>query len=186
MKKKILFLGYTKKETDIINFLREKNFKVSEHRNKLLTLDYIKKYDLILSYGYRKIINKNIIKNIKRPIINLHISYLPYNRGADPNFWSFKNNTPKGVTIHEVDEGIDTGDIIFRKKIKFFIKKDTTLRHTYFILRNEIEKLFKKNYNKIVSGKYSKIKKIPKKKLNLKKDLPDNVNWDMPIKRFII
>ena len=69
MKKKILFLGYTKTETDIINFLREKNFKVTEHRNKLLSLAYIKKYDLILSYGYRKIINKNIIKNIKRPII---------------------------------------------------------------------------------------------------------------------
>jgi methionyl-tRNA formyltransferase len=186
MKKKILFLGYTKKETDIINFLREKNFKVSEHRNKLLSLELIKKYDLILSYGYRKIIKKNIIKNLKRPIINLHISYLPYNRGADPNFWSFKNKTPKGVTIHEVDAGIDRGDIIFRKKIKFLIKKDTTLRHTYFILRNEIEKLFKKNYNKIVSGKYSKIKQILKKKLNLKKDLPNNVSWDTPIKRFII
>ena len=136
--------------------LREKNFKVSEHRNKLLTLDYIKKYDLILSYGYRKIINKNIIKNIKRPIINLHISYLPYNRGADPNFWSFKNNTPKGVTIHEVDEGIDTGDIIFRKKIKFFIKKDTTLRHTYFILRNEIEILITTSKNKFCKELKSK------------------------------
>lgn len=186
MKKKILFLGYTKTETQIINFLRKKNFTVSEHRNKLLTLDLIKKYDLILSYGYRKIIKKNIIKNLKRPIINLHISYLPYNRGAYPNYWSFRNKTPKGVTIHEVDTGIDTGDIIFRKKISFLIKKDTSLRHTYFILRNEIEKLFKKNYNKIISGKYNKVKQVTKKKLNLKKDLPNNLSWDLPIKELII
>ena len=184
--KKCLFLGYTNNETDIINFLRKKNLIVSEHKNKLLSINLIKKYDLILSYGYRKIVKKNIIKNLKRPIINLHISYLPYNRGADPNFWSFKNKTPKGVTIHEVDAGIDTGDIIFRKKIKFLINKDTSLKHTYFILRNEIEKLFKKNYNKIISGKYSKIKQIYKKKLNLKKDLPNKLSWDTPIKKFII
>ncbi|MCL0081308.1 hypothetical protein M1N64_03665 [Peptococcaceae bacterium] len=45
--------------------------------------------------------------------INLHISFLPWNRGADPNFWSFIENAPVGVSIHYLDEGIDTGD---RKK----------------------------------------------------------------------
>jgi methionyl-tRNA formyltransferase len=182
-KKKCLFLGYTNKETDIIKFLRRKNFIVLEHRNKLLSVDLINKYNLILSYGYRRIIKKNIIKQLKRPIINLHISYLPFNRGADPNFWSFKNKTPKGVTIHEIDDGIDTGNILFRKKINFLIKKNTSLKDTYLILRNEMEKLFKKNFNEIISGKYKKIKQISKKKLNLKKNLPKKLNWDTPIKK---
>jgi methionyl-tRNA formyltransferase len=181
--KKCLFLGYTNKETDIINFLRKKNFLVLEYRNKLLSSNLIKNYDLILSYGYRRIIKKNIIENLKRPIINLHISYLPFNRGADPNFWSFKNKTPKGVTIHEIDDGIDTGDILFRKKINFLIKKNTSLKDTYFILRSEMEKLFKKNFNRIVSGKYKKIKQISKKNLNLKKDLPKKLSWNTPIKK---
>ena len=52
------------------------------------------------------------------------MSYLPYNRGAHPNFWSFVNNTVKGVTIHEIDQGIDTGKIILQKSIKFDLKKN--------------------------------------------------------------
>ena len=78
--------------------------------------------EMIISYGYRHIIKKSIIEYVKGNIINLHISYLPWNRGADPNLWSFLENSPKGVTIHYIDEGIDTGDIITQKKIRFLIK----------------------------------------------------------------
>jgi hypothetical protein len=46
-----------------------------------------------------------------------------------------------------------------------------------------MEKLFKKNFNEIISGKYKKIKQISKKKLNLKKNLPKKLNWDTPIKK---
>ena len=46
-------------------------------------------FDFIVSYGYRHILSKNILDLLPNKIINLHISYLPYNRGADPNFWSF-------------------------------------------------------------------------------------------------
>ena len=45
------------------------------------------------------------------------MSFLPYNRGSHPNFWSFIDDTPKGITIHEIDEGADTGNIVFQKKI---------------------------------------------------------------------
>jgi hypothetical protein len=76
-------------------------------------------YDLIISFGYRHIISKEIIKSVNCPIINLHISYLPYNRGAHPNFWSFYDKTPSGVTIHLVNEGIDTGPIIYQRHIIF-------------------------------------------------------------------
>jgi methionyl-tRNA formyltransferase len=55
--------------------------------------------DFILSFGLRKIISENIIKKLKKPIFNIHLSYLPFNRGAHPNFWSFIENTPAGVSI---------------------------------------------------------------------------------------
>ena len=80
-KKTCLFLGYTFKQTKLVRFLRKKRIKVCEHENKKLSINLIKKYNFIISYGYRNIIKKNIINNLKRPIINLHISYLPYNRG---------------------------------------------------------------------------------------------------------
>lgn len=56
---------------------------------------------------------------MKTPVLNLHISYLPWNRGANPNFWSFVENTKKGVTIHEIDEKLDKGKILLRKELEF-------------------------------------------------------------------
>ena len=181
-----LFLGYDSKKTTLINFLRSKKIKVTQYKNKKLSYKIAKRYDYIISFGYRKIISKKIISKIKRPIINLHISYLPYNRGAYSNFWSFINNTPKGVTIHEIDNGIDTGKIIFRKKISFKLNNKITFQSTYKVLILEIEKLFKKKYKMIISNGYKPKKQLTKTRLNLKKDLPNISNWDISIKYFIL
>ena len=82
-----------------------------------MNIKFLSNSDLILSFGYNKIISKKILSKLPKPPINLHISYLPYNKGSHPNYWSFVENTPSGVSIHEVDEGIDTGKIIYRKKL---------------------------------------------------------------------
>ena len=110
-----------------------------------------------------------------RPAINLHISYLPFNRGAHPNFWSFVDNSPKGVTIHEIDEGLDTGPIIHQKKLSFNIKKkeSDTFFKTYKILNNEIQKLFFKKINQILNKNYSTKKQENNGTFHYKKDLPN-------------
>ncbi|CAK0761940.1 hypothetical protein CCP3SC5AM1_20062 [Gammaproteobacteria bacterium] len=83
--------------------------------------------------------------------VNLHNSYLPWNRGADPNFWSFIEDSPKGVTIHYLDEGLDTGDIIIQKEVTF--KSDNeTLATTYEKLQSAIQELFKCHWEKIKTG----------------------------------
>lgn len=115
------------------------------------------KPDLIISYGYRYIIKPDIINLFKNKIINLHISLLPWNRGAHPNIWSFLEDTPKGVTIHFIDEGVDTGDILLRKEILFDENKET-LSSSYNKLQFEIQKLFIENWvnireNKIIPQK---------------------------------
>jgi methionyl-tRNA formyltransferase len=103
--------------------------------------------DLVISYNYRHLIKREILDRLKRPAVNLHISYLPWNRGADPNPWSLLENTPSGVTIHHIDEGIDTGDILFQKRVS--IHDDETLAHSYLKLQNEIQALFKENWQAI-------------------------------------
>jgi len=85
---------------------------------------------------------------MKRKIVNLHISLLPWNRGADPNLWSFLKDTPKGITIHYIDSGVDTGDILLQKEFDFNLEEDT-LKTTYDFLNKEIIRLFKNNYKKI-------------------------------------
>ena len=112
------------------------------------------------------------------------MSYLPFNRGAHPNFWSFIENTPAGVSIHKIDKGIDTGNIIVRKRININIKLDkfSTFKKTYNYLFLEAEKLFKKNFNKIYDKKYKIILNNHKGTFHYKKDLPKWIkNWNMNI-----
>ena len=119
---KCLFLGYNRKKTKLIKLLEAKGYKVTNINRKISFSD-IDNNNLYISFGYRKIISKKIIQRAKRPIINLHLSFLPFNRGAHPNFWSFIEDTPSGVSIHEIDDGVDTGPIIFQKKLNLIIKK---------------------------------------------------------------
>jgi methionyl-tRNA formyltransferase len=83
------------------------------------TLDGTAAYDWIISLGYRYLIGGSLLDQYDRRIINLHISLLPWNRGADPNFWSWFDDTPKGVSIHLIDRGIDTGDLIAQEEVRF-------------------------------------------------------------------
>ena len=178
-----LFLGYNSNQTKIINFLKRKKISVIS-KNKI-KLKEIEKFDLIISFGFRRIIKNDILEKIKRPIINLHMSYLPFNKGSHPNFWSFHDNTKKGVTIHEIDNNLDTGPIIFKKEIKFNIRKDKeiTFENTYDILFSELEKLFIQNYESIIFNKYRKKKNnLLKGKVNRVKDLPkDLTDWNISI-----
>lgn len=185
-KLKYLFLGYGKKKTNLINFLEKKKIHVKHLKRNLKTKD-IKGVDLVISFGYKHILQKKILNKLSRPALNLHISYLPYNRGAHPNFWSFIKNTPKGVSIHEINEGIDTGNIVFRKKVSLDInsKKFLTFKRTYNYLIKEVEKLFIKNYDLIKSYKYTSLKQSQKKTFYKKAQLPKLLkSWDTGIKEF--
>ena len=66
-------------------------------------------------FGY--LLRKELLDLFPRGVINLHPALLPYNRGACPNAWSILDGTPAGATIHAVDEGIDTGDILARREV---------------------------------------------------------------------
>ena len=175
---KLLFLGY--KDCRLYDFLSSK-FKVTQTED-VITLTDIKEMDYIISFGYKHIIKEDIILGAKNSIINLHISYLPYNRGADPNFWSFMDRTPKGVTIHYIDKGIDTGDIILQKKVVFTPGEDTLLK-TYNRLIDEIQNLFIDNCNFILSDKVISFSQKTRGTFHLKKDLEKHANilsegWD--------
>ena len=152
----ILYLG--KDCSKITDFLK-KNNEVYIWQDKLdLLFDKIDEFDFIISYGYRYIIAEEIVDKFKERAINLHISFLPWNRGSDPNLWSVLEDTPKGVTIHYIAIGLDKGDIIIQKEIK--IREENTLEETYQNLSNTIEILFLANWQNIIE------KKLPIKRQN--------------------
>lgn len=124
--------------------------------------------DFIISYGYRHIIKEWVINRYPDKIINLHISMLPWNRGADPNFWSFIDDTPKGVSIHYVDKGIDTGDIIAQKEV--FFQGEHTLKTSYDKLQDEIQLLFRSKWKDIKSGNIERKKQTGNGSFHKSKD----------------
>ena len=168
-----------KEEIKIYNYLS--SIGTVKWEKGLIDTDIINKFDWIICYGYHYIISKEVIKAVKNPIINLHISYLPFNRGAHPNYWSFKEQSPKGVTIHFIDEGIDTGPILIQKKSKF--EPFDTLNSTYLKLKEDIETLFCENFMRIIDGEIKPKKQIGKGSFHLKSDLPKGVNWNININK---
>ena len=92
-----------------------------------------------------------------RKAVNLHISMLPWNRGASPNLWSFVNGTPKGVTIHIIDEGLDTGDILLLRQV-FFDESVETFESSYLKLHSAVQELFRDNWQQLKEGAVRPIK----------------------------
>ena len=121
--------------------------------NEKLKISFLKKnkIEFIISYGYKYLITKDIIDIFKGKIINLHISFLPFNRGYYPNLWSHLEGSPSGVTIHLINEQIDGGEILLQKQVEIDPKKHS-FRSSYLILRKEIELLLKSNWKSLKLG----------------------------------
>jgi methionyl-tRNA formyltransferase len=83
------------------------------------TVDAIEhlKVDIGLSVFFGHILRSDFLHIFPAGVVNIHPSYLPYNKGAFPNVWSIVEGTPAGVTLHYIDDGVDTGNIIAQKLV---------------------------------------------------------------------
>ena len=71
--------------------------------------------EIMVVVGYGQIIPQNIIDLPRRGILNVHASLLPKYRGAAPMQWAIANGETKtGVTIMQIDAGLDTGDMLLK------------------------------------------------------------------------
>lgn len=88
--------------------------------------------------------------------INFHNGFLPFNRGKHANFWSLVDDTPCGVSLHYVDEGVDTGDIVAQRLMA--VSWEDTAETIYKKLRLLIVDLFKEKYDSIMKNSLHRIK----------------------------
>jgi methionyl-tRNA formyltransferase len=145
---KVLFLGPT--DSSLIAYLEQQDVVLST--SEPLTPAWLDELnpDWTVSYGYRHILRGEVLRRLEGRAVNLHIALLPWNRGADPNLWSFIENTPKGVSIHFIDAGVDTGDLIAQRAV---VPVDgDTLATSYQRLQDEICALFREVWPVIRSG----------------------------------
>lgn len=87
------------------------------------------KFDLGVSYTYRHIVPETILKILNFNVVNLHNSYLPWDRGANPNLWSLVEDAPRGVTLHYMEAELDKGAIIAQRLVP--LMPGDTLKTSY-------------------------------------------------------
>lgn len=106
--------------------------------------------DLVVLVGYMRILSEGFVKRFSRKIINVHPALIPKYCGK--SFFGSSvhdavlksGDTETGMTIHFVDEGCDTGDIILQKKCE--VKPGDTVDD----LKDRVQALEKKWYPEVI------------------------------------
>jgi len=106
-------------------------------------------YDLIVLAGYMRILPSEIVNNHK--IINIHPSLLPKFKGMNSIEEAYNAKVPKtGVTVHYVDEGVDTGAVI--EQVEIDIMPDITIEELEKKVHEAEHKLYPSVIEKILFG----------------------------------
>jgi methionyl-tRNA formyltransferase len=139
-------------ELNEISRLAEKNgipaMVYSSDDELLSQLD--KGVDLGVLAWWPSLLKPQILDVPKLGFVNTHPSLLPHNRGKHFNFWALVEQAPFGVTLHRVDEGIDSGDILAQSAIDY--GWCDTAETLYIKAQNEMVKLFTTHYPVLRAG----------------------------------
>lgn len=111
------------------------------------------KLDVLFLFYWPFLFSNESIRALSVPIFNCHLSLLPFNRGKNPNVWPIIDGTPAGVTIHQIDEGIDSGLIVFQQEVVVDILD--TGESLYRRLCQAMLELFKSKCDEIVRGDFT-------------------------------
>jgi methionyl-tRNA formyltransferase len=112
--------------------------------------------DIVVLAWWPSIIKAASIKSVNIGWINLHPTLLPYGRGKHGYYWSIVEDSPFGVSIHLIDEGVDTGPVLFQKEID--VSFNDTGQSLYQKGVDEVISLFKEKYMDIVSLNFTPVK----------------------------
>ena len=75
----------------------------------------LREIDLLFTCRF-ELISKSVFNSPKYGSVNLHPSLLPKYRGVHPLSWAIINDESEaGVSIHKIDEGVDTGPLLLQK-----------------------------------------------------------------------
>lgn len=141
-----------------------------ENINEEKVISFLKNLspDLIIVFG-TSLVKTEVASLAPLGIINVHTGLSPYYRGGQSAFWCLYNDEPEyiGVTIHWLNQGIDSGDIILQGRPE--IKETDTLCSIECKLAILATELLKKAIDKIEKGIASRVKQKIKGRFYLSK-----------------
>ena len=129
----VKFLKSKLSRSSVKDLMKEKKINIIELKksiNSKDSLDILKqlKPDLLISIAGNEIFKEDLINLAPKGCLNLHTAMLPKYRGLMPTFWALKNKEKHiGVSVFFVDEGIDSGPIIFQEKVEVLDKTQEQL-----------------------------------------------------------
>ncbi len=120
--------------------------------NSKSLINLMKSVDLAIIGGYDKILKKEAIESPKFGVINTHFGMIPENRGCNPTMWAILKKMDQGFTTYFVNESIDYGEIINRKKVLPYSINTTSLS-AYDLITEEAVNDFENILFKIENNK---------------------------------
>jgi len=146
-------------------------------------IEILKSYnpDVIVVVAYGQILSKEILSIPKYGCINVHASLLPKLRGAAPLNWAIINGETKtGVTTMQMDQGLDTGDMLLKSEVE--IDENMNVGELHDILMDKgadllVETLDKIERNELVPQKQDDSLSTYAPMLNKENR---KINWNLP------
>lgn len=179
MKKRIVFLGSKRIGYECLSYLLKNNRQIqadvvaifgnnSSNLSRTYDLDLLaKKYnvpffkdlddilalddiDIIISIQYHKILKTKHLSKAKKLAVNLHMAPLPEYRGCNQFSYAIYNKSQTfGTTLHKINSGIDSGDILFEKR--FDIPEGSFVEELYEMTYEASLALFKESVYKLIN-----------------------------------
>ena len=110
--------------------------------------------DIGISASFAYLLKPEMIQMFPHGCINLHAALLPYNGGWHTNVWPIIEGTPAGATVHYIDAGVDSGDIIAQRQIP--VEQTDTGGTVHEKITRDLIELFKETWPSIREGKNSR------------------------------
>ena len=158
------------------------NFETIDNLDNPVYFQLVEKSDLVISLGSAWIFKKRHIDACKY-LVNLHCTDLPRWRGGAPTSWRILSGINYGsVTLHKINESIDDGDIIYKKKFIFPETCNTPIEFDNYTHKVAVDFL----YDFIKNFEIYKRKLIPMAQQNefssyfprLSSEIHGCINWD--------
>jgi len=106
--------------------------------------------DYLIGVHFPYIIPESVLEIPRIGVLNLHPALLPYNRGWHTPSWAILDETPIGATLHFMDSGLDTGDIVAQMELR--IRPEDTAHTLYRRLLDLEVELFEEAWPLVDSG----------------------------------
>lgn len=185
-------IKFYEEEMELTEFLDSQNIKfiISENVNTDNNVrEYITNETLGISTGAAWILKENFIKLFNGKLLNMHGSRLPQDRGGGGFSWRIMRNDRTGISLfHQIDPGIDTGNIVDLEYYNFPDTCITSADYEKYYIDKNIE-FFENFFSKIVNGEdfftYGQPEYLSSYWPRLSTDIHGAIDWNWELKSLV-